>query len=154
MKLNIVIVSKSEKELLNKMMTVYRQELLRLDNPGEYKYIHLYFENKNYHPYFIKVDKNIVGFALVNNYSIIEKDCFSIAEFYIKKEYRNKNIGKTAAIKIFDLYPGKWEIRELKTNTKAHQFWVTVINAYTNGNFKEINLKNERWTGPVQLFRS
>ena len=154
MKINLVKINKKEKDTLSKMMTVYQQELLCLDNPGEYKYLHLYFENVNYHPYFIKVDKEIIGFVLVNNYSVIEKNCYSIAEFYVKKEYRNRNIGKIAAIKVFNLYPGKWEIRELKKSTKAHEFWVNVINKYTNGNFKEINLDNEQWKGPVQLFRN
>lgn len=154
MTIDIVLVNNDQKDLLNQMIKAYQKELLGLKNPKEYKYLDSYFGKATHKPYFIKVKKEITGFALVNKYSVVEKGCYSIAEFYVVKEYRNKHIGKTAAIKIFDLSPGKWEIRELKTSTGAQQFWSKVLNDYTKNNFKEVYLENEHWTGPVQIFNN
>jgi len=36
----------------------------------------------------------------------------------------------------------------------AQQFWRTVIGRYTEGQFQEVNVHNERWHGPVQIFTS
>jgi len=82
----------------------------------------------------------------------VEKEAKNISEFYIKKEFRNKRIGREAALKIFEIFEGKWEVREIKENPTAHQFWLKVIGEYTQGNFKEIEMNNEKWQGWTQIF--
>ncbi len=154
MSISLHKVLEIEKEILRNMMMIYRQELLGQENPEEYKYFELYFSNKDYRPYFIKHKKNIIGFALVNRYSVTEKGLFSIAEFYIEKKYRNRGLGRVAAYQVFDLFHGKWEIRELQSNKKAQIFWRNVIQEYTHGNFSEIHLDNKSWSGPVQVFEN
>lgn len=152
MNINLVLVNIKQKDLLRNMVKDYREELFESKNPGEYKYFDSYFNKKSYKPYFIKVDNQIVGFILVNKYSIVEIKANSIAEFYVKKEYRNKGIGKTAAYKVFNMFPGKWEIREREKNIMAYKFWNKVIGEYTNQSFSELILNNEDWNGPIQIF--
>lgn len=59
-----------------------------------------------------------------------------------------------AAFKVFDLFKGNWEIRQIKENILAQSFWRKIINEYTNDNFKETFLNNENWCGPIQVFKN
>src|SRR3990167_484843 len=137
MKVNLRLITLEEKGLLRKMLKVYEQELTGEANPGEYKYLDLYWEKENRKPYFITVNKIVSGFALVNRHTLIQKEGYNLAEFYIQKGFRNQGVGKEAAYKLFDMFPGKWETRQMSSNSKAQAFWNKVIAAYTNNHFEE-----------------
>lgn len=55
------------------------------------------------------------------------------------KKYRRKGIGEYVAVHLFDLYPGKWEVRELSTNTVAQSFWRKVIAQYTKSDYQNVS---------------
>lgn len=154
MNISITPIGIKDKEVLKKLIKEYEKELLNIENPDKYKYLDSYWEKEDRYPYFIDVDEKIGGFVLVNSHNLINKDGKNIAEFYIKKEFRNKKIGKTTAMKVFELFKGKWEVRELKENIPAQNFWRKVINEYTKNNYKEIFLDNKDWCGPVQIFKN
>ena len=143
-----------EKKTLGDLIEEYQKEILKIEKIEKYKYLDSYWQDPDSHPFFIEVDNTIAGFVLINNYCLIEKDAKSISEFYVKKEFRNKEIGKLSAFRAFDLFRGKWEIRELNSNIPAQDFWLKVIGEYTNGNFKKIILNNKDWHGPVQIFNN
>jgi len=150
----LILAHVSEKNILSNLIRDYQEEILKVDNVDDYKYLDSYWEKDNRWPYFIKIDGQVAGFVLINCHNIIEKDAKNIVEFYIKKEFRNKGVGKLAAKKAFDLFPGKWEVRELKDNLQAINFWRKVIGEYTKNNFQEIIMNNEKWNGPVQIFNT
>lgn len=152
--ISLAKVEEKNKDVLCRMLKLYQRELLKVKNPGKYKYLDSYFQKADHHAYFIMIKDKIAGFALVNKYSVIEKGCNSIAEFYVKKTFRNKKIGITVARIIFGNYPGRWEIRELEICKSANKFWTKAINDYTKGNYKEIFLRNEKWIGPIQIFNN
>ena len=152
MNICLVPVDIKEKKVLNDLIKEYQKEILKQAKVEDYKYLDSYWQDSDRHPYFIKDDDEIVGFVLVNKYSLVKKEANSISEFYVKKEFRYTGIGKQSAFKTFDLFRGKWEIRELNDNVPAQDFWRKVIGEYTNGNFKEIVLNNKDWQGPVQVF--
>jgi predicted acetyltransferase len=152
MKVNLQLIALEQKGLLRKMLKVYEQELTEEDSPGEYKYLDLYWERENRKPYFITVNKIVSGFALVNRHTLIQKVGYNLAEFYIQKEFRNQGVGKEAAYKLFDMFPGKWETRQMSSNPKAQAFWNRVIAAYTNNHFEEVWLDDSNWRGAVQTF--
>lgn len=154
MNIELVLVEKEEKEVLNRLIQDYERELLKVEEPEEYKYLDSYWEKENRFPYFIKVDEKIAGFVLVNDYNLVNKNGKNVSEFYVKKEFRKNGIGKMTATKVFNLFKGNWEIRELKENIDGQYFWRKVVDDYTNGNFKEVFLDNENWQGPVQLFEN
>ena len=97
-------------------------------------------------------DNALAGFVLVNEYYYISKGAKTIAEFFVLKKYRRQGIGEEAAKQVFNLFPGRWEIGELRGNKNAQSFWRKIIGDYTKGNYKEIELDNERWHGPIQTF--
>lgn len=151
MKIEIRKVEKKEKEVLRKMLEEYEREISP-ESDGEYKYFDSYWEKDNRWPFFIMLDDKIAGFVLVNEYCLVETGAKDISEFYIKKEYRQQRIGLKAAHKVFDKFIGKWEVREMVENQKAHHFWLKVIKEYTNNCFKEIEIDNKNWNGWIQTF--
>lgn len=152
MKIEIKAVKIKDKEILREMMADYEKEITGKD--GEYKYLDSYWEKENRWPFFILTDEKIAGFVLVNEHLVCLDEGKTISEFYIKKEYRTKGIGREAALKIFETFEGKWEVREIEENPKAREFWLKVISDYTQGNFKETEMNNEKWNGWVQTFSS
>jgi hypothetical protein len=54
----------------------------------------------------------------------------------------------------FNLFPGKWEVREIESNVAGQHFWRKIIAEYTSGDFNEVSLNNESWQGPAQVFES
>jgi predicted acetyltransferase len=142
-----------DKQKLGELIKDYQREMLSIE-PEQYKHLDSYWEKPNRYPYYIENGGQIIGFVLINAYTVLAKDAKSISEFYIKKEFRRNGFGKEAAIKSFDLFLGKWEVRELKENKVAHLFWNNVIKEYTSNHFSEDFLDNELWSGPIQVFDS
>ncbi len=152
MEIKITLVNFKDKEVLRALINDYQKGILKSEKPEEYKYLGSYWQKPDRYAYFIEVDGKIAGFVLVNNYNLVEMDAKNISEFYIKPEFRKKGVGKMSSKKVFDLFPGKWEVRELESNPTAQKFWRNVIAEYTDNNYKEVILDNEKWHGPVQTF--
>lgn len=122
MKIYLSAVSIQEKEELSKMLQVYQEELFGKKDQGEYKYLDTYWGMNDRNAFFIKADDKIIGFVLVNKYKLLLKDGRSISEFYITKDFRKKGFGKQVALKIFEMFPENWEVREMEQNTSAQTF--------------------------------
>jgi predicted acetyltransferase len=76
----------------------------------------------------------------------------AVAEFFVMRKYRRKGIGAACAAQAFDLFPRRWEVRQLAANAAATAFWRRAIHRYSDGRFEEALLDDERWRGPVQSF--
>lgn len=161
MNVELAKVSEEEKEILFNLLQSYLKEFddilhFETDEKGVYKYkfFDLYWIEHNRIPLFIKTDSKIVGFALVNLDGIFSDTpgVHTISEFFVEKEFRKKGIGERAAEKVFEMFPGNWEIRQRDKNTGAIEFWRKVIKGYTKGSFREEILNDERWRGLSQTF--
>jgi predicted acetyltransferase len=152
MEISLITVKSNQKELLNELLLTYEQELT--GQTETYKYLESYFEDKDRFPFFILVDGDIAGFVLVNHFSVVAKEAYSIGEFFVVKKYGGQGVGKTAAINTFNSFPGKWEIRELFSNQPGQAFWRKIIKEYTNNNFQEQILDTDIWHGPIQTFNN
>lgn len=151
MKIELDLIDIKDKSFLRDMLWDYEREILG-EKAEEYKYLDAYWEKPNRFPYFIKVDGKIAGFALINTHFLVNSDGKNFSEFYIKKEFRKDRIGIEAAKLAYNLFPGKWEIRQIFENPIAHSFWLKSISEFTNNNFKEIEMNNEKWNGWIQTF--
>ena len=151
MEITLAPIDIADKGTLRDMIYQYEFEITGTD-PGEYKYLDAYWQQPTRFPYFIKVDGQIAGFILICGYTLVIKDARTISEFYVTKEYRQKGIGKEAARLAFNLFPGKWEVREVQSNTCAAAFWNKVIAELTDNQFQQVILNNDLWQGPVQTF--
>jgi predicted acetyltransferase len=63
-------------------------------------------------------------------------------------------VGEHVARTLFDRFPGRWEVSELRDNLAAQAFWRRVIGRYTGSAYREVTLDDSRWRGPVQSFDS
>ena len=97
----------------------------------EYKYLKLYWDDVERHPYLIQYNYENIGFVLVNKHGISFKPDWAIAEFYIIQDKRNRGLGNTAAIDTFSNHHGNWEVVTNIENTNAVKFWNHVIHDYT-----------------------
>jgi len=115
-----------------------------------------YWSDRWRHPHLVRVDGNLAGFALVQQRSRMTGDdrTWDVAEFFVMRKYRRHGVGSAIATRLFDAFRGPWEVRELEKNHAAIAFWRRVISVYTNGDFQETLVDDERWRGPVQSFRN
>jgi len=108
------------------------------------------------HPFLLRVDGKLAGFALVSERSRLTgtPGVRDMAEFFVMRKYRRQGVGLAAAHAAFDRFAGPWEIRQRDENVDATAFWRRVIARYTNGRFEERRWDDATWTGPVQIFSS
>jgi predicted acetyltransferase len=154
-------VTFDDKPTLRNLMYLYLYDMSEFDNEDvarnglfEYKYLDHYWTDADRHAFFIDVDGNLAGFVLVNRQTIVVENANTIAEFFVMRKYRRHGIGESVVREIFGRFPGEWEVREIAENSAAQSFWRNVIHKYTDGQYLECCLNDERWNGPVQTFRS
>jgi len=104
----------------------------------EYDYFDTYFTDEDRYAFFIKEEgtDKLLGFAMINDYVQNFDDGHSIAEYLVIPKYRRNKIGKKVAFKIFDKYPGNWEVKPSYNSEKAYLFWKKTIEEYTKNNYK------------------
>lgn len=103
----------------------------------DYKFLDYYWTEPDRYPFFIKVDGQYAGFALVRKHG--DMAAFSMAEFFVMKKYRKMGVGKTVALYLFNMFKGKWELSAVEENVPAQMFWRKVIHEHSNGKFSEKN---------------
>lgn len=112
--------------------------------------IQRYWHEPERHPFFIKVRDRHAGFVLVRE---IAENTHSIAEFFVIRRLRGCGVGKSAAFRVFDRFPGAWHVAQEEANLPAQAFWRTIIGEYTGGRFEE-GVQDAHPKGPVQIFKS
>lgn len=161
MRIQVKKVPRSRKTIIERLMQLYLYDFNIYYNDdvnslGLFTYAKLdsYWGEEGKYPFLIYVDDKIAGFALVSSHTYLQenKGGKSIAEFFVMPKYRRRGVGTYVAHKLFDMFPGKWEVSEINDNIPAIQFWRFAINKYTKGKYKETILDNEVWSGPIQSF--
>lgn len=97
-----------------------------------YKNLALFWADANRHPFLIRVDGSLAGFAFVTRGSVIssDTDVWDMTEFFIVRRFRRLGVGTTAARAIWERFPGRWEVRVTDKNQKAMKFWGRAINEF------------------------
>lgn len=146
MNIELKKVNVEEKEVLRNLLEKYDYEFSQWDNRDVnklglygYGYLDCYWTEENRWAYFIVVDGVLAGFVMVNDYPEVDEDTdYSLAEFFVMYKYRRCGIGKYAAMKIFDMFHGKWQIKRHPKNIGSVLFWNNVVSEYTKGNYRLI----------------
>ncbi len=161
MDVRITETTRDQKPILDHLMQLYLydfSEVEGFDTGGDGLFeqapLDSYWTEPDRYPFLIYVDDRIAGFILVNSHTCLHENegARSIAEFFVMRKYRRKGVGSTTARHVFDLFPGKWEVRQIPANDTGQRFWRNVIRRYTNGNFSATALDNGIWQGPAQSF--
>ncbi|MDD6272842.1 MAG: GNAT family N-acetyltransferase [bacterium] len=135
--INLEKVRKSERKKLERLLQLYLHDLslyfpITFDSKKcEYEYdLCKYFED-NY-AYFIKSEKEIMGFILVDDNL---NNNYEISEMFVLNNYKGKKVGEEAVKKIFEIYKGNWTIKAVPLSPVAEAFWKKTVDNYTNGNY-------------------
>jgi predicted acetyltransferase len=106
-----------------------------------------YWEKPGHHPYLIRVEDSIAGFALVRPFPD-ESQTNEIGDFFVARKYKGLGIGRVSAFRTLDNHPGKWVIRVLEENHGALLFWNNVISEYTRGIFtRDLDQYDDPYSG-------
>ncbi|MFD2043237.1 GNAT family N-acetyltransferase [Ornithinibacillus salinisoli] len=136
-------ITEKDEKILHNLIQYYIYEFskhipqIKLEENGTYKPFNLnkYWNENNYHAFFIKFDNELIGFALVE--SETESRPNTIHEFFIVAKYNGEGYGKITATKIFNLFPGNWIVTQTEKNYRAQAFWRNLIYQLTDGNVVE-----------------
>jgi predicted acetyltransferase len=153
--------SRVEKPILRNLMELYQHDFSEYDqadvNPAgqyDYPYLDLYWIEPNRYPFLIRMKDKLAGFVLVNRHAdpVYQEQRWSVAEFFIMRKYRRIGIGTQVAVRIFDMFRGKWQVARIEGNLPAQKFWRKVIGGYTQGAYEEITVKHDPFQFIVQFF--
>ena len=104
---------------------------------GAVKNLNGYSLAEDRHAYMVQESGVVIGFALVNGHLRFNGQGLAMAEFYIQKRHERKGYGQGLAEHIFTALPGHWEVAVTSANKSALNFWETVVDAYTLGQFRQ-----------------
>ena len=136
--IKLVSVKPEEKQMfyninqkyLYEMTMFYPDEMDENGNLG-YGYFDEYFTDPKRKAFFIFSDDKMVGFAMINPYSVINRNPdYTMAEFTVFPTYRRNHYALDAAKLILSKYPGKWEIKYNEKNIGAKKMWTKVTEIY------------------------
>lgn len=148
--MSLVPASERDENVLENLLQLYVHdfsEFLGLipSEEGRFSYPGLsrYWIDEGRSAYLIRSEGNLAGFALVSQGSRISGDSsvIDLAEFFVVRGLRRRNVGRTAAHKLFSSTRGTWEIRVGECNAAALHFWRKIIEQFTSGQFT-----SEAWT--------
>jgi predicted acetyltransferase len=159
MELHLERVRVEDKPVLRRLLELYLYDFSEYDqadvNPHglyEYDYLDVYWTEPGRCAYFGRVYGKLAGFALVRDREESGGVVHGMAEFFVMRKYRRRQVGSQFARRLFNLHPGRWQVAQEEANLPSQRFWRKVIGEYTQGNFHEISLPG--WQGPVQEFLS
>ena len=136
MKIEIIPVREEEKLILSHLIELYEYDFSEFEGTDVnalglygYSYLDYYWTEKNRFPYFIRVDGVLAGFVMVCGHCYVSKEpsTLSLAEFFVLRKYRRCGVGRKAAIDVFRMHPGRWELCVHPQNPGSHKFWGKII---------------------------
>jgi len=145
MNIELIPVRLEDREILSNLLEKYDYEFSQYDNRDVnklglfgYKYLDCYWIEENRWAFFILANEKLAGFAMVNNFPEAEDKStdYCMAEFFVMYKYRRYGVGKYAAMKIFDMFRGKWQLKRHPKNIASVHFWNKVVGEYTQGNYE------------------
>jgi len=80
----------------------------------------------------------LAGFVLVCDDRQIEeiKSNYAIDDFFVMHKYKRQGVGKYCAECVFGMFKGTWQIWFHPNNKAANNFWINVVDEYTEGAFE------------------
>jgi len=110
----------------------FRKMEVSPDGRFGYPNLPLYWHEPGRHPLLVRMDGELIGFALVKRGSEISgsESVWDMAEFFVLRGYRSRGIGTEIAHEIWRQFPGPWEVRVMPSNRSAHRFWQRAITRF------------------------
>ena len=100
-------------------------------------------EGSEGHPFTIRADGELAGFALVKRVGHTSPTHFEIGGFFVLRKFRRHNIGSQVTRDLFGMFPGDWTVGSMVGNTPANAFWKSVVAGFTSNQFETTGGKDE-----------
>jgi predicted acetyltransferase len=157
MQVTIQAASAEEQPVLDNLLQLYLHDFsefepvdIQADARYTYPYLEFYWQDLDRYPFLIHYKDKLAGFALVRVVPdpASEQSLTSLAEFFVLRRLRKLGIGREAAYKLWDRFPGNWIVEVLESNKTGHAFWMKVISDYTDNVFGKTDNSSEssKWT--------
>ncbi|MCZ1267873.1 GNAT family N-acetyltransferase [Paenibacillus tundrae] len=147
MNIKIELVPRERSQVIRHLMQFYLYDFtkyLNIDVDGngvfpEYPGLDAFWsEEDRKFPFLITSDEAPAGFALVERCEPGSKDNdYYLTEFFVMQKYRRSGVGTGAAYELFERFPGRWKVTQVRNNVIAQAFWRKIIGEYTGGRFRE-----------------
>lgn len=159
MKIDLRLTTKREAYIIKNMFPLYVYDLAQYtgalpnrhgiyDDSDDFKTLidqceiqNIWWEKPDcLYPFLILVDHRPAGFILIATPPYCAKETeYFVNEFFLLHPWRNQGIGQSAVLKVFDQFPGKWELftSPSEKNIRGQNFWRKIIAKYSNGHYVE-----------------
>ena len=156
-KIEAVPATRDQEPILANLIELYAHDFsefvdLNIGEDGRFGYasLPLYWTEPSRHPFLIRIDNQLAGFALVKQGSELtgNQQAWDMAEFFILRGHRRRGIGSHAAHQVWNRFPGPWEVRIMQANTSALHFWAKSVAAFTGQSTDpySIDHNGKRWS--------
>ncbi|HKQ79136.1 MAG TPA: GNAT family N-acetyltransferase [Blastocatellia bacterium] len=154
--IEVIAAAPQQEPVLANLLELYAHDFsefhnleLGADGRFGYKYLPLYWEEPDRHPYLVKLDGKLAGFVLVKRGSEVSgnEGVWDVAEFFIVRGYRRRGLGMKVAHEVWRRYPGRWEVRVMRANHSAKEFWERAITSFTGEMIPSVRVEKDgkRW---------
>lgn len=142
MEIELVRAASSDRELLFRLLqySLYEESAqdgneIEADGLFAYPWFDEYFTDPAREAYLIcgKGSGKLLGFAMAHPYPLQTPSRYSVAEFLILPPYRRQRAGYAAALALFRLHPGLWEVSPSLGSEGALRFWERAASGYMDG---------------------
>lgn len=163
MQIDLLPAAPDDEPVLANLMQLYLHDLRDFGGPppdehGRFSAPPLarYWAEPHHHPFLIRADGRLAGFALANRHSRIHTPFGGhvVDHFFVLRGCRDQSVGTAAATRLFDALPGRWEIATPAANIPATAFWRSVSQRYTGGAYEEVWATLADWRGTIESFTS
>lgn len=139
--IRFVKIEEDSRPLLENLWQLYFYDLDKFRGKGigeDGKYplgrLPLLFTSDDRIGYFFFKGSDLVGFSIIRG---LDQETKIVSEFFILGSFQHQGLGKEIALKMFSLYPGKWELAFQESNTTAAAFWRNVVETASPSNWLE-----------------
>jgi len=136
MALELVPAGPGDRTTIERLIQLYLYDMAAehpwpIEPEGRYAYDFL--DRFWQHPYLIRADGELAGFALVIRGCPItgREDCWFMAEFFVLRPYRRRGLGAEATAQLVTRHPGDWHVAVMETNEAALAFWGRALQGFS-----------------------
>ncbi len=149
MRVEVVPISEAEQMVLMQLWELYLYDFSELEHadvdeegwfvPSARDWLARYWSEPGKHALLLRVEGRPAGLALVDESSPLagSGDRRFLGAFFVARAYRRRGYGAAAARAIFDRFPGRWQVLQIRAKQAAQTFWRRVIGDYTRGRYRE-----------------
>ena len=158
--IEIIPAKREQQPILANLLHLYIHDFTEFvdvdaDPDGRFSYPHLprYWVEPGHHPFLVKANGKLAGFVLVKSESG-NPPIWDMAEFFILRNHRRHGIGTRTAHEIWQVFPGRWQVRVMSSNTPAHLFWSRTIAGFTGEPVHPVSIEKDGAFWSVFTFKS